>query len=101
MRKIAAIILLVNLACVSAGTQEEDSLSKQLANPLAAMISVPTQINYDDDLDVNKDGSILQVNVQPVVPFELNNNRNLITDFLVNRSSSIINGVSDLIRRDI
>jgi hypothetical protein len=65
------------------------------------MISVPTQINYDDDLDVNKDGSILQVNVQPVVPFELNNNWNLITDFLVNRSSSIINGVSDLIRRDI
>jgi hypothetical protein len=65
------------------------------------MISVPTQINYDDDLDVNKDGSILQVNVQPVVPFELNNNRNLITDFLVNRSASIINGVSDLIRRDI
>jgi hypothetical protein len=65
------------------------------------MISVPTQINYDDDLGVNKDGSILQVNVQPVVPFELNNNWNLITDFLVNRSSSIINGVSDLIRRDI
>ncbi len=79
MRSIATTALLVSLVCATAWAQEEDSLSKKLANPLAAMISVPTQINYDDDLGVGGNGSLLQINVQPVVPFQLNDEWNLIT----------------------
>ena len=72
------------LFSVSVRAQEtDDNLTKQLANPLAAMISVPTQINYDDDLGVNGDGSILQINVQPVIPFQLNDTWNLITRTIV------------------
>jgi len=68
------------LFSTSAFAEEEDaSLSAQLANPLAAMISVPTQINYDDDLGLNGDGSIWQINVQPVLPFQISENWNLIT----------------------
>jgi len=50
---------------------------------MAAMISVPTQINYDDDLGVRGNGSILQINIQPVVPFQLNGKWNLITRTIV------------------
>jgi hypothetical protein len=47
------------------------------------MISVPTQINYDDDLGVGGDGSLLQINVQPVLPFQLNDDWNLITRTII------------------
>ena len=54
-RNSERLVMLI-AALLSAGTvfgQSEDSLSKQLANPLAALISVPVQINYIDDLGVD------------------------------------------------
>lgn len=46
-------------------------MAKKLANPLAAMISMPMQVNYDQDFGVNDTGDRFLMNVQPVVPISI------------------------------
>jgi len=54
-------------------------LAKKLANPVAAMISVPFQYNYDKYGGTNDGASRSSVVMQPVFPASLNNDWNLIT----------------------
>ncbi len=57
----------------------EAVLAMQLSNPVAALISVPMQLNYDQDIGPADDGDRWQLNVQPVIPFGLNDDWNLIS----------------------
>ncbi|HEY4366605.1 MAG TPA: hypothetical protein VGN07_05165 [Steroidobacteraceae bacterium] len=70
-----------SLACLpdSAGAQEADAdaLAKQLSNPVAALISVPFQLNYDTGYAA--DGEKWLLNVQPVIPIGLNEKWNVIS----------------------
>jgi hypothetical protein len=54
-------------------------LAKKLANPVAALISVPFQLNYDQDIGPLDDGKRTTLNIQPVIPFELSKDWNLIS----------------------
>jgi hypothetical protein len=62
---------------------DEAEVAKQLNNPLAALISVPFQFNYDDDIGPTKKGERTLLNVQPVVPITLNDQWNVIARTIV------------------
>lgn len=67
-------------AAVLAEAQGNDAdLAQELTNPLANLITLPVQLNYDRGLGPTDDGEQWRANVQPVVPFEVNDDWNLIT----------------------
>jgi hypothetical protein len=66
----------------AAGGDDAAALAKQLANPIASLISVPFQYNYNDGYGP-QDGHQSYVNIQPVVPFSLNADWNVIVRTIV------------------
>ncbi len=71
----------------SAGVGDERAraaeLAKKLSNPVAALISVPLQNNFDFGAGPDGDGFQFKLNVQPVIPFSLNEEWNLISRTIV------------------
>jgi len=80
-RTCYAAATLLSLAASSTATQgpSNEELALKLANPIAALISVPLQLNYDQNIGPEDDGERWTLNVQPVAPFELNDDWNLIS----------------------
>ncbi|MDF2235753.1 transporter [Albimonas sp. CAU 1670] len=67
----------------SVARQSDDAaLARELSNPIADLVSVPVQSNYDRGYGPD-DGWRLTTNVQPVIPFHLNEDWNLISRTIV------------------
>ena len=82
---------------------EAADVSRQLANPIANMVSIPFQFNWAGHIGpFDSTGFVL--NFQPVVPFTLNDNWNLIMRFilpLVGAPALTTNGVPESGTSDI
>ncbi len=95
----AATLLLMPLA---AAAQTEDELAKQTQNPVASLISVPFQGNWDFGLG-DRDATGTLLNIQPVMPFGVNNSTNLILRVIMPMTSqpgpgdARINGLGDVV----
>lgn len=77
MKKHFAILILF-IANYSYAQDEAAELAKKLANPIASLISLPLQNNTDYGIgDLN--GTRNTMNVQPVAPFSIGEDWNLIT----------------------
>jgi hypothetical protein len=75
-----------SLALATPARAQDDQaaeLAKQLSNPIASLISVPLQYNLDDYGGANDGAAVSKLLVQPVVPFSLNEDWNLITRTII------------------
>ncbi len=83
LRILVALAALAAIAVPASAQQSSADLAKSLSNPVAALISVPFQLNYDQKIGSAEDGSRWVMNVQPVVPIELSPEWNLISRTIV------------------
>ena len=76
--KVALMAGMLIVSVPASAQQSEEELARAAQNPIASLISVPLQSN--NDFDWGPEGEWFSVNnIQPVIPFELNDNWNLVT----------------------
>lgn len=79
---LACCILIQPAQAAETSSTEQSSdadLAQELSNPVADLITIPIQVNYDRGIGPLDDGWKLQTNIQPVIPFSMNDKWNLIT----------------------
>ncbi|TEA63715.1 transporter [Pseudomonas sp. CH235] len=82
MSRPSLLMLPLTLALLHSGlifAEDSAELAKQALNPVAAMYSLPVQYNWDQKIGPTGKGMQSVTNIQPVLPFTLNENWNLIS----------------------
>jgi hypothetical protein len=74
------IVISVSVTFITSADAQDNSqdLAKQLSNPIASLISVPFQFNFDSGYGPNE-GERAYLNIQPVIPVSLNDDWTMIS----------------------
>jgi len=78
-RCAVAAALVCGIATPALADESQADLAKKLNNPISDLISLPIQVNYDQNLGPTDSGERVLVNVQPVIPISLNDDWNVIS----------------------
>jgi hypothetical protein len=78
--RLAAVALAALCPATGVMAQESEAeIAKKLNNPIADLVSVPFQLNYDQDIGPGDKGERYLLNIQPVIPISLNEDWNVIS----------------------
>ena len=80
--RIALVAGVLAMGAMTPALAQDADLAQQLSNPLANLISVPLQFNVNEGY-IGGDGRQNVLNVQPVLPFSISPNWNLISRTIV------------------
>jgi hypothetical protein len=100
-RSLNALALLLLLPA-AASAQDADELARQTQNPVASLISVPLQGNWDFGLG-DRDATATLLNIQPVMPFPVRADTNVILRVIMPLTSQPVangtrmNGMGDVL----
>jgi hypothetical protein len=76
---VFGLALGVALAADVRADESNQELAKKLTNPVADLISLPFQFNYDQGIGPSGEGQQYQLKVQPVVPISIGDDWNVIS----------------------
>ena len=97
---LTATVLTLSLTSIAQAAESDEELAKKLQNPLANLIIVPFQSDWNFRIGANEDKENYLLNVQPVTPFSLNEQYNLILRTIVpieaNEYPSSVGGLGDI-----
>jgi hypothetical protein len=88
---LIGILLVISIAApaigraqqpTAAAPEQAEGLAKKLANPVSDLVSVPFQFNWEQNVGPNEQTRFI-LNMQPVMPFSLNKDWNLIMRVIV------------------
>jgi hypothetical protein len=83
IKNFALCLLTLGTQSHAQETDQAAELAKQLSNPVASLISVPFQANYDFNMGPTGNGSQFKLNFQPVIPVSISKDWNLIIRTIV------------------
>ena len=102
LRTILGTAVLITVPCIAAG-QSAEELAKATQNPVASLISVPFQGNWEMGLG-DRDATSTLLNIQPVMPFGVTEDANLILRVILpvvslpgSGGGERINGLGDIV----
>lgn len=85
IKHLAIVAVTIGLSAFAAEVDhsQDAELAQELTNPIADLMTIPIQMTYDQNIGPIDEGYKVQTNIQPVIPFDISENWNLLTRTII------------------